>query len=134
MGLVVGYQTFRKKMLKTFYIHSLVHSEIRITWQWKISALAQNEETVRGCIAGNVTLKFKPTIFKQDYVSAFYWIKERWPHHDTSFAKFVANQVALKQFLKMNTMSTVEYSTISMIQKTIPYLIIWEKVMNTSIS
>eukprot|EP00105_Crassostrea_gigas_P033298 XP_011456625.2 PREDICTED: uncharacterized protein LOC105348756 [Crassostrea gigas] len=51
-------------------------------------ACAQNRETVTGCIAGNVTMKFKPALLDGKEVKAYIWNKVRGVNKDPSFAKF----------------------------------------------
>ena len=51
-------------------------------------AFAQNRETVTGCIAGNVTMKFKPALLDGKEVKTYVWNKVRGVNKDPSFAKF----------------------------------------------
>eukprot|EP00105_Crassostrea_gigas_P028813 XP_011450574.1 PREDICTED: uncharacterized protein LOC105344492 [Crassostrea gigas] len=51
-------------------------------------AFAQNRETVKGCIAGNVTMKFKPALLAGKEVKTYVWNKVRGVYKDPSFAKF----------------------------------------------
>ncbi|XP_065934104.1 uncharacterized protein [Magallana gigas] len=51
-------------------------------------AFAQNRETVTGCIAGNVTMKFKPALLDGKKVKTYVWNKVRGVNKDPSFAKF----------------------------------------------
>lgn len=51
-------------------------------------ACAQNRETVTGCIASNVTMKFKPALLDGKEVKAYIWNKVRGVNIDPSFAKF----------------------------------------------
>uniref|UniRef100_A0A8W8JMQ5 Uncharacterized protein n=1 Tax=Magallana gigas TaxID=29159 RepID=A0A8W8JMQ5_MAGGI len=51
-------------------------------------AYAQNRETVTGCIAGNVTMKFKPALLAGKEVKTYVWNKDRGVKKDPSFAKF----------------------------------------------
>lgn len=54
-------------------------------------AFAQNRETVRGCIAGNVTMVFKPKLVEGKEVKTYVWNKVRGDNKDPSFAKFEPN-------------------------------------------
>ncbi|XP_052716341.1 uncharacterized protein LOC128189011 [Crassostrea angulata] len=49
---------------------------------------ANNRETVIGCIAGNVTMKFKPALLAGKEVKTYVWNKVRGVQKDPSFAKF----------------------------------------------
>ncbi|XP_065934091.1 uncharacterized protein [Magallana gigas] len=51
-------------------------------------AFAQNRETLRGCIAGNVTMQFKPALLADKEVKTYVWNKRRGVNKDPSFAKF----------------------------------------------
>nr|XP_034337205.1 uncharacterized protein LOC117692685 isoform X2 [Crassostrea gigas] len=51
-------------------------------------AFAQKSETVRGCIAGNVTMQFKPALLAGREVKTYVWNKVRGIYKDPSFAKF----------------------------------------------
>lgn len=54
-------------------------------------AYAQNRETVIGCIAGNVTMAFKPKLVAGKEVKTYVWNKVRGIYKDPSFAKFEPN-------------------------------------------
>uniref|UniRef100_A0A8W8JNA7 Uncharacterized protein n=1 Tax=Magallana gigas TaxID=29159 RepID=A0A8W8JNA7_MAGGI len=51
-------------------------------------AFAQNREIVTGCIAGNVTMQFKPALLDGKEVKTYVWNKVRGVNKDPSFAKF----------------------------------------------
>ncbi|XP_065934093.1 uncharacterized protein [Magallana gigas] len=51
-------------------------------------AFAQNREIVTGCIAGNVTMQFKPALLAGKEVKTYVWNKVRGVNKDPSFAKF----------------------------------------------
>uniref|UniRef100_K1R016 Uncharacterized protein n=1 Tax=Magallana gigas TaxID=29159 RepID=K1R016_MAGGI len=49
---------------------------------------ADNREKVIRCIAGNVTMQFKPKLVDDKEVKTYVWNKFRGVHKDPSFAKF----------------------------------------------
>lgn len=53
-----------------------------------LPAGAQFRETVRGCVAGNVTMEFKPKLVAGREVKTYVWNKYRGLNKDPSFAKF----------------------------------------------
>lgn len=54
-------------------------------------AFAQNRETVKGCIAGNVTMEFKPNLSIGGEVKSYVWYKPRGFQEDPSFAIYESN-------------------------------------------
>lgn len=58
----------------------------------KQNYLPKKEETIRACIGGNVTLKFKPTIFPHMKILTYFWNKICGSYKDPSFAKFVPSE------------------------------------------
>lgn len=58
----------------------------------KQNYLPKKEETIRACIGGNVTLKFKPTIFPHMKILTYFWNKIWGSYKDPSFAKFVPSE------------------------------------------
>lgn len=90
LDLKVSVLSTSSKLL--YYLWLFLKDKHQPFFKQNFPVFAQKEDTIRACIGGNVTLKFKPAIFPHMKILTNFWNKIRGPYRDPSFAKFVPSE------------------------------------------